>query len=396
MGCGRADNLYYWFEREEAPLADVEPALADVVTGREIRTVADPAALVTTAAEHRLTGLLWQVVQSDVLTVDEVQKKRMAISQVRLRSRQAQIVEALPQLLEDARSVGVRLVLFKGAALEAQLYGGSGLRPFTDLDVAVAPESRHRFGELVAKIDPSHALAESAQRFVDAGILDSVDLKIGDIWIDLHVDPFKVGLELLRPDLVWNSTEVVTVADVDVEVLGLESATLQMMLHELKDRFSFLIGHSDLMRLCTHPDLDRTLLAEMIQAQGYGSLFTFVMDVVEGDLGVDVHPTDTARGWRHAVARRVWPATVRLGGGQGRRDHHRRQQFIPFLAKGRVREALRWWRRVVFPPAELLQYWGELLHPHLPPLRGPYLWKLLSRRWHLFRDRHSSSPEEPR
>lgn len=372
-------------------MAKVEPALTDVVTGRAIRDAIDPAALVTTAAEHRVTGLLWQAVQAEALTLDEVQKKRMAIGQVRLRTRQGAIVGALPQLLAHAESVGVRLVLFKGAALENQLYGESGLRPFTDLDVAVAPESRSRFGDLVTAIDPSHALAGKAQRFVDSGILDSVDIQIGDIWVDLHVDPFKVGLDLRQSHLVWDSTTVVNIAGIDVEVLGLESALLQMMLHELKDRFAFLIGHSDLMRLCTHPDLDQGLLAEMLAAQGYDALFTFVMDVVERDLGVAAHPTKPVRGWRHAIARRVWPAAIRLGGNQGRRDHHRRQQFIPFLAKGRLREAFHWWRRVVFPPTELLEYWGELLHPHHPPLRGPYVWKLLSRRWYLLKDRRSSN-----
>ncbi|VAW01119.1 hypothetical protein MNBD_ACTINO02-970, partial [hydrothermal vent metagenome] len=130
-------------------MAKVEPALTDVVTGRAIRDAINPAALVTTAAEHRVTGLLWQAVQAEALTLDEVQKKRMAIGQVRLRKRQGAIVGALPQLLAHAESVGVRLVLFKGAALENQLYGESGLRPFTDLDVAVAPESRSRFGDLV-------------------------------------------------------------------------------------------------------------------------------------------------------------------------------------------------------------------------------------------------------
>jgi Uncharacterised nucleotidyltransferase len=388
-GRPRADILYYWGERNEVILAQVEPALTDVVIGREIRAVADPVALVTTAAEHRVTGLVWHAVQAEAITVDEVQKKRMAIGQVRLRKRQAAIVSALPKLLADAKSVGVRLVLFKGAALENQLYGVSGLRPFTDLDVAVAPESRRRFGELVARLDPAHSLAAKAQRFVDAGILDSVDIQLDDVWIDLHVDPFKVGLDLLQPNLVWGSTEVVDIGGTDVEVLGLEAATLQMMLHELKDRFAFLIGHSDLLRLCTHPNLDRRLLEEMVQAQGYGSLFTFVMDVVEDDLGVMIRPTPAVRGWRHTVARRVWPSSIRLGGDRGRRDHHRRQQFIPFLAKGRVFEAFGWWRRVVFPSTELLEYWGELLHPHHPPLRGPYIWKLLSRRWHLFRDRRS-------
>lgn len=390
-GCPRADILYNWGERNEVILAQVEPALTDVVTGRDIRAVVDPAGLVTTAAEHRLTGLLWHAVQAEELAVDEVQKKRMAIGQVRLRTRQAAIVGVLPRLLADARAVGVRLVLFKGAALENQLYGVSGLRPFTDLDVAVAPESRHRFGDLVARLDPAHSLAMKAQRFVDAGILDSLDIQIDDVWIDLHVDPFKVGLDLLQPDLVWGSTEIVNISGTDVEVLGLEAATLQMMLHELKDRFAFLIGHSDLMRLCTHPNLDRALLAKMVAAQGFDSLFTFVMDVVERDVRVVVHPIEPVRGWRHVVARRVWRATIRLGGDEGRRSHHRRQQFIPFLAKGRAAEALSWWWRVIFPPSELLEYWGGLLHPHHPPLRGPYLWKLTRRRWYLWKDRRSGS-----
>ena len=373
----------------EVVLTEVEPLLIDLAAGRKPRAARDPAALVTAAADQRMLGLLWQATRSGDVALDEVQKKRIAIGQVRSRSREAKIVAVLPKVLEIARSIDVRLVLFKGAALEYQLYRVSGLRPYTDLDIAVAPESRARFGELVERLDPAHSLANNAQRLSDAGVLDSIDIQLDGVWIDLHVDPFKVGLELREPDLVWDSTEVVDIAGIDVEVFGLEAAALQMMLHELKDRFSFLIGHCDLLRLCTDPRLDRALLQKMISAQGYSSLFTFVMDVVEDDLAQVIHPTKAVRGWRHVVARRVWPSHIRLGGSQGRVDHHRRQQFIPFLATGRVLEALRWWRHVVFPSPVMLVYWGEQLHPHHPKLRGPYFWKLLSRRRYLRRDRRS-------
>ncbi|MCH7670482.1 MAG: nucleotidyltransferase family protein [Acidobacteria bacterium] len=370
-------------------MTEVEPLLIDLAVGRKPRAARDPAALVAAAADQRMLGLLWQATRSGDVALDEVQKKRIAIGQVRSRSREAKIVAVLPKVLEIARSIDVRLVLFKGAALEYQLYRVSGLRPYTDLDIAVAPESRARFGELVERLDPAHSLANNAQRLSDAGVLDSIDIQLDGVWIDLHVDPFKVGLELREPDLVWDSTEVVDIAGIDVEVFGLEAAALQMMLHELKDRFSFLIGHCDLLRLCTDPKLDRELLQKMISAQGYSSLFTFVMDVVEDDLAQVIHPTKAVRGWRHVVARRVWPSHIRLGGSQGRVDHHRRQQFIPFLATGRVLEALRWWRHVVFPSTVMLVYWGEQLHPHHPKLRGPYFWKLLSRRRYLRRDRRS-------
>lgn len=370
-------------------LKEVEPLLVDLAAGRVPRAAGEQSALVASAADQRMLGLLWQATRAGDVTVDEVQKKRMAISQVRSRSREAKIVAVLPRLLEIAKSIDVRLVLFKGAALEHQLYGVSGLRPYSDLDVAVAPESSARIGELVRRLDPTHSLVNDAQRLSDAGILDAIDIEFDDVWIDLHTDAFKVGLELRESDLVWGSTETVEIAGVDVEVFGLEAATLQMMLHEIKDRFSFLVGHCDLLRLCTDPRLDRALLRKMIAAQGYDSLFTFVMDVVEGDLGLQIHPTEAVRGWRHIVARRVWSAGVRLGGSNGRRQHLHRQQFIPFLAKGRTLEALKWWRGVVFPSTEMLVYWGELLHPHHPKLRGPYPWKLASRRWYLRRDRRS-------
>ncbi len=59
----------------------------------------------------------------------------------------------------------------------------------------------------------------------------------------------------------------------------------------------------------------------------------------------------------------------------------RAKHAIPFLMRGRRREALRHYLRVLFPPRALLA------HQH-PGYRGPYLWRLLRMRMRFASVRH--------
>src|SRR5207245_7372892 len=68
----------------------------------------------------------------------------------------------------------------------------------------------------------------------------------------------------------------------------------------------------------------------------------------------------------------VWPERVTLLGSAGT-HRSRRHDLIPFLARGRLDDALRWgWRRL-FPPAAAL----ALVYGDLP---GPHTWRTARRR----------------
>jgi hypothetical protein len=64
----------------------------------------------------------------------------------------------------------------------------------------------------------------------------------------------------------------------------------------------------------------------------------------------------------------VWPERVTLLGTAGA-DRSRRQDFIPFLARGRLSDTVRWVRRIVFPPSSTV----ALRYDDIP---GPYPWRL--------------------
>jgi hypothetical protein len=66
----------------------------------------------------------------------------------------------------------------------------------------------------------------------------------------------------------------------------------------------------------------------------------------------------------------IWRSAIRLRGAEGRLRFRRRQDWIALLARGRAREALKWWFRELWPPAPVVA-------AHYAEIRGPYLWKLL-------------------
>jgi hypothetical protein len=76
----------------------------------------------------------------------------------------------------------------------------------------------------------------------------------------------------------------------------------------------------------------------------------------------------------------VWHERFALLGREEAIRHHRRKDWIPFVARGRLGEALRWWVHAVLPPAATVD-------AHYAGLSGPYLWKLARGRLRAFRRR---------
>lgn len=87
---------------------------------------------------------------------------------------------------------GVRVMLLKGAWLQADVYGDPDQRPSSDLDLLVAPRDWPTLRQVMAELGyPSVAR--------DAGVSAEVFAAANKrLLIDVHHDPFRVGLFALR------------------------------------------------------------------------------------------------------------------------------------------------------------------------------------------------------
>jgi hypothetical protein len=231
---------------------------------------------------------------------------------------------------------------------------------------------------VLAVLAPDHVLSGRAQALVDQGIIQSVDVVVSDIWIDLHVDPIKVGIRLPGIEKLWDRHDVLLFDSTEIRALDAEASLLQAAIHLQKDRFSRLHGFADVVRIAQGSDLDWDWIQGFAEEIGLSLHLNESLRVVSETLGVDL-PVAASRGSR--LWRAIWAERTRLGGNVGMTRRVRTHHWIPFTIPGRRRDALKWWSRILFPPAELIDY----MHPDTS---GPYLWRILRYRLRLARERH--------
>src|SRR5436190_24235643 len=130
-------------------------ALLDIAAGREVSSVGDPDALLRSAGEHGMLGLLWSQVTGGRVSLPQEHTLRLAASDVEIRDRGRSLLTALRRALWLLGERDIGVATFKGIALEHRWYDRSGERPCLDVDLLLDPSDRHRFGDAVDALDPS-------------------------------------------------------------------------------------------------------------------------------------------------------------------------------------------------------------------------------------------------
>ena len=344
------------------------PALRDLAAGRPLRPPRDVDALISSAIEHRMQGLLWSTVLAGELTPDPAARRRLAQEDGRIRVWQRRLETALTRVSAQLAVVGVEVAAFKGITTSARWYDRDGERPCTDLDLLLSPADVARAGEVVRLLQPSHPLAGEAQALVDAGVLQSFDIRLDDgVFVDLHVDLLKLGVPSRSSELVWERSEPLRLRDGSVaRVIDAESMLVQLLTGLTRDRFRYLIGYADVARLLAREELDWAVIDELVRAEGLEAPAYLALDAVTDTLGIPAPAHPRPGGWRAAAWRRLWPEAIRLQGDLGRLRSRNRQRWLPLLAHGRAREGLTAFRRFLFPAPELVGY-------YFPGTSGGYL-----------------------
>ncbi len=360
-------------------MARPHPVLVELAAGRAPGPFPDADdGLLASAADHGMSGLLWTWVREHAPHYSA--RTELARFDAAVRHRHGRLWSALTRVQDELGAIGVEVAAVKGVTAEARWYGRTGERPCSDVDVLVDPGATGRVGEILAVLAPGHPLGADADALVRADVLQSVGARVDGVSVDIHVDLFKVGFPVRRPDLVWERTQVRAFPDgPTVRVLDPEVALVHFLVHLNKDAFPQLLGYADIARILATEDLDWSFIERFVRDEGFDVLAACSLAEVTGALGIVAPALPAGGGLRTRAWHAVWPERVLLLGGTGT-DRSRRQEVVPFLVRHRLGAALRAAWRVVVPPPKAVAVW----YADLP---GPYPWRLLRGRARTVRGR---------
>ncbi|HKZ25210.1 MAG TPA: nucleotidyltransferase family protein [Acidimicrobiia bacterium] len=356
-------------------MARPHPALIELAADRVLPPVDDLPGFLRSAMEHRMLGLVWRHVQSGGLAMDPELQRGLATESLLTEQRHRHLSAALLHASELLAGKGIDVATFKGVAAERRWYDGVGDRPCWDADLLVAPHSLSRAGQLIEVIDPHRPNDGRIQRLVDAGILQTVDVVFEGVVLDIHFDLFKLGFRSRQPDVVWDRTVQVTLADgSSVRALDAETSLVFSLLHLNKDRFAKLLGFAEVLRIMKRGDIDWEFVETFVSREGLETSHSHALYVVLETLGIEHMRRNPSTGWRSRLWNALFPRETRLLGEAGRLRYGRRTALLfPFLVRGRSWDAARYLVRRMFPKSDMV----DLVHPGTS---GPYLWRLTAAR----------------
>ena len=356
-------------------MARPHPGLIEIAAGRPLRPADDTSELIRSAFEHKMGGLLWTRVVAGELVMDARSQDVLMRHDVRNWARHTRLREGLLKVQSELAAIGIGIATGKGITAEARWYDRIGERTCFDVDVLIGPDDLGRIEDILARLAPGHHLRDSAQQLVKADRLLSMNLDVDGTPVDLHFDMLKLDLLASKQRaLLWARRIPFRFPDGRVvDVLDPETSLIQLLLQLNKDSFSYLLGFSDVARICEREDLDWPFIDRFLKAEGLESHLYSALEVVVATLGLRPQPAQRGRGWRAAWWRFVWRSSNRLQGDDGIIRSQRRNWWLPLTARGRSRDAIRAVLGRVFPPPPLVSY-------YYPDARGPYLWRLLAGR----------------
>jgi hypothetical protein len=325
------------------------------------------AEIVKSAEEHRVAGIL-KTAMDQGLAVDH--KAAIDVNKIDALgwARNRMLLDACQEIAEIASGLGIDVFVIKGIANEARWYSRLGERPAWDIDLVLAPWHRHRVRDLLAALQPQHSLLSDPSA-LRSSRLQSIDFGFHSLPVDLHLDPLKLEVATTREAeiLFENATSLETDEGHAVKVLGVEPSLVLAALHLNKDRFRYLLGYIDLVRISTDSGLDMDRAARIAEAVGLVRSFRSTLAAAHVDMGLVDSTRFELDDW---LWNRAWPSSIRLLGAEGEARFRYRQFFLPLLEGGRWAEVLvAFWHRI-FPsayelrrnfPGEKGSYFGRLI-----------------------------------
>lgn len=347
--------------------------LLDLAAGRVPAPTTVDDHLVRVASDHRMTGLLWSWARTRPLDTEVMAwlAKRDLRSQAHLQ----RVWRVLESTVDRLASAGIEVATVKGVTAEARWYARRGERPCSDVDLLLSPHQHGRVDEAVRLLQPDHPWAPFVRRMATSDHLEAVTLRVDGLEVDLHLDLLKLGVPTRQVSAIWARTEPFDLpGGGEVRVLDTTTALLHLLVHLNKDRFQRLLGYADVARIVRTGAVDWGRFEDQVRAEGLEIPVLSTLAVVVEELGLAPPPVSPpGAGPRATMWSILWRPDVRLRGSEGRLRFRQRQNSLPLLARGRGREAVGAWLRILLPPAPAV----DARYSHID---GPYAWKLLGGR----------------
>lgn len=335
------------------------PALLALAAGREAPPVGDEPAFLRSVSEHRMTGAALAAHERGVLQLSEDAARTLGMWHLAEQRDHLRFWRTAGEVEARMAPLGARVAVIKGIATEARWYDELGQRACTDLDLLLAPGALGEAAAVVAAIDPGRDVPARLDDVVQRQLLQHIDLHVGDVQVDLHFDPLKVGLPTRRLHEVWDTTRVLDMPQGSIRVLSPEVELVLLLLHLNKDSFAYLGPFLDIRRMLERAPLDWENVRAVVAAEGLDVPVWKSLAAVAGVLGID-HEAPRATGPRAWSWDRLWGPHARLAGDEGRARAPAAQRFLALHATGRTGDTVREVRRQVMPPRPLLEVAGRL------------------------------------
>jgi hypothetical protein len=335
------------------------PALFRVIASIETGPIEDEEAFLVSCAEHRMIGATITAIESGAFNCSSEAAMKLAVSELAEASRHRAFWGTIALMTETLDQLGVEIGILKGVATESRWYERMGQRVCTDIDVFLSPDAAHIAASVVRHLDRNRGSDSSIDFLAKRGLLQHVDLKVGNAQIDLHLDPLKLGIPTKQITEVWGSMETLEVPCGTIRVLRSEIELVLLLLHLNKDGFSFLGTFLDIPRIVAGSAFDWGYFEAFVSSEGLDVPVWKSLKYVMNTLGFDQETPDLS-GARSLMWDRIWSDRSMLRGYEGRQDSPGRQRFLPLHARGRFREILSELRRQGLPPRELVDVAGRL------------------------------------
>jgi hypothetical protein len=332
-------------------------------------------------------GLLWSSVSQGAIRLPPEASWLLAATDLAVKGHHERLWRVLDEVQRRLARLGVQTAVAKGVAAEQRWFDRTGERPCRDIDLLLEPGARDRVADVIAELQPAHPLRTAIAASVRAGTLQSVDLVVDDVAIDLHADLLKVEIPTRGRQALWSRTHLMpSPTGSSVRVIDAETSLIHFAIHLNKDRFARLLGYADIARLMARESLDWDFIREFVRGEGLRIPVFNSLHAVSAALELPSPPVPReVRGLRARAWHRLWPAQRRLSGYVGLGTGQHRQLWIPWLAEGRTWESVRWWiRRRALPPGDLLQVYD-------PDVEGPYVVRLAVGRVRGWRNRRRAA-----
>lgn len=327
-------------------------------------SVDDPEHLLATALDHRMQGLLWSAVMRGEIELPLETEHQLAVLDLRTQAHHRKLWDTLEEVVARLAEIGVEVAAFKGVTAEARWYRRTGERPSWDIDLWLSPHQLDRIDEVVDLLYPEHPLSGRVRGYEAGGFVQSVDLEMGGVQIDLHFDPIKIGIPVRELPLLWETTEEIS----GVRVMSEAGSLLVAGMHLLKDRFAQLGPAEEFVRLVARAPTQE--VSRIASSEGLDRWLAWVAATISQDLGVDVAMEVDPIVRIHVLGRMGFARSSRFA-GQIRLSKGTRAWFlVPISASGRLQDGLAWILRKLRPPPDLAAY-------NLTLLRGSWFFRAI-------------------